>query len=134
MIIFEIPRWSRLPSALCKHCNKTVSVASSTNMRSHLAAKHEVESYLRMPQNSFQDSAGNDRNILSWWRETSSNLPYLSKTARQFYLALHLPPGMSDRLVKTAKCMMIRRRTQMRTLWNICLPSPLIIPTLELCL
>jgi len=26
--------------ALCKHCNKTVSVASSTNMRSHLAAKH----------------------------------------------------------------------------------------------
>jgi hypothetical protein len=30
--------------------------------------------------------------------------------------------------------MMIRRRTQMRTLWNICLPSPLIIPTLELCL
>ena len=26
--------------ALCNHCNKTISAASSTNMKSHLAAKH----------------------------------------------------------------------------------------------
>ena len=47
----------------------------------------EVEAYLRMPQIPVQDSAGNDQNILAWWRDTSNGLPYLAKMTRQFLAA-----------------------------------------------
>jgi hypothetical protein len=56
-----------------------------------------------MPQISFQDSAGNDRNILSWWRETSSNLPYLSKMARQLLSCPASSAGLERLFSKAGK-------------------------------
>ena len=47
----------------------------------------EVESYLRLPQIPIQDSSGHDQNILAWWRDVATSLPYSSKMARQFLAA-----------------------------------------------
>ena len=44
----------------------------------------DVNLYLRMPQIFFQYLAGNDQDILKWWRDKSSQFPNLAKMARQF--------------------------------------------------
>ncbi len=47
----------------------------------------DVNLYLRMPHIPFQDLAGNDQDILKWWRDNSSEFPDLAKMARQFLAA-----------------------------------------------
>ena len=47
----------------------------------------EVERYLRLPQIPLHNASGHDQDILYWWKEHSSNFPYLSKMARQFLAA-----------------------------------------------
>mgnify|MGYP006275782325 CR=1 FL=1 len=47
----------------------------------------EVERYLQLPQLPTTTEDGKDVDILAWWRKQLTNLPYLSKMARQ-YLAL----------------------------------------------
>ncbi len=47
----------------------------------------DVNMYLRMPQIPFQDLAGNDQDILKWWRDHSSQFPNLAKMARQLLAA-----------------------------------------------
>ena len=47
----------------------------------------DVNMYLRMPQIPFQDLAGNDQDILKWWRDRSSQFPNLAKMARQMLAA-----------------------------------------------
>ena len=61
----------------------------------------EVNLYLRMPQIPVQDSAGNDQDILAWWRDHDSQLPYLSKMARQF-LAAAASSASAERLFSSA--------------------------------
>ena len=40
--------------------------------------------YLRLPQIALHNASGHDQNILYWWKEQSTNFPFLSKMARPF--------------------------------------------------
>ncbi len=44
----------------------------------------EVERYLRLPQIALHNASGHDQDILYWWKDQSTNFPFLSKMARQF--------------------------------------------------
>ena len=61
----------------------------------------DVNMYLRMPQIPFQDLAGNDQDILKWWRDHSSQFPNLAKMARQF-LAAPASFASAERLFSSA--------------------------------
>ncbi len=61
----------------------------------------DVNMYLRMPQIPFQDLAGNDQDILKWWRDHSSQFPNLGKMARQF-LAAPASSASAKRLFSSA--------------------------------
>ena len=61
----------------------------------------DVNLYLRMPQIPFQDLAGNDQDILKWWRDNSSQFPNLAKMARQF-LAAPASSASAERLFSSA--------------------------------
>ena len=64
----------------------------------------DVNMYLRMPQISFQDLAGNDQDILKCWRDHSSQFPNLVKIARQFSAA-PASSGSAERLFSSARQM-----------------------------
>ena len=61
----------------------------------------DVNFYLRMPQIPFQDLAGNDNDILKWWRDNSSQFSNREKMARQF-LAAPASSASAERLFSSA--------------------------------
>lgn len=61
----------------------------------------EVERYLRLPQIALHNASGDDQDILYWWKEQSTNFPFLSKMARQF-LASPASSAGAERLFSRA--------------------------------